>query len=138
MRTLITLASLVLLALASLAAPSTTAQVTPTPTTSPTPIPLPQLDLAWEPGGLRVRWSTWRPGCLALVGGLPDQRLADIPCATSGDVVLPIGGVDQAYTPLRRTHVEVRAADDLRYVMAGQAIPPRYQRALPAVVQPIE
>lgn len=116
------------------ASQSQPAPPTATLTPSATPIPLPTLDLTWEAGGLRVVWTSWEPGCLYLVGNLPNQRLADIPCATSGNVLLRTGGVDQAYAPQLRTHVEVRKASDSRYVMAGRAIPAQHATVLPIVV----
>lgn len=135
MRYLATLASLALclLAWSSLApAHPTAAQVSPTASPTATPIPTPQLDLAWEPGGLRVTWDAWIPVCLTLVGNLPPQ-LADLPCSRQGSVLLPTGGVSQAYAPQRRTHIEVRDQADLRYVVAGRAIPARYEVWLPMV-----
>lgn len=85
------------------------------------------------PQALRVQWSANEPGCLVLVGNTPPQRL-EVPCAASGDVTLPTGGVDQAYAPQRRTHVELRAQSDLTRVLARVRVPARYQLALPLIL----
>lgn len=89
----------------------------------------------WEPAGLRVVWSAQESGCLVLVGGgLRDARLADVPCAASGDVVLGAGG-DYLLTPVGRAHVELRAQSDLTRMVGRAEVPGRYTVVLPIVVK---
>lgn len=95
------------------------------------------LALSWQPAGLRVTWAADRPVCLYLVGGgLPEQRVADVPCSAAGEAVLA-RGADYLLSPVNRTHVELRDQADLRVVVLGVAIPPQCGRCvviLPVVV----
>lgn len=95
----------------------------------------PPLALSWQPDGLRVVWSAAEPVCLYLAGGgLPTQRVADAPCAVSGDVVLARGG-DYLLSPVNRDAVELRAMSDLGRLVARAEIPGTGWRViLPLVV----